>query len=229
MFINTFNDELRQKITKKNLLSYLIGLMLIIAFITIARGSYMVLKAHVAQYLLAQAWQTHSTNDKNHISQKDKGTKVKPWSWADFYPVAKLRFDGMDITQIVLSNDSGQALAFGPGLNQSLSADIDSNKEVVVISAHKDTHFSILKDLKLKDHITLTLKSGLKQTFTVNNMSVIDLETEQLVITRQNTIEGRKDEKNQNNKLIKELVLVTCYPFYGVGNDTKLRYVVYLT
>lgn len=229
MFINKLNKEVRQKITRKNLFSSLIWLMLIIAFISIAQGSYMVLKAHLAQYLLAQAWQTQSTDKKSHTTKKDKDTNVKPWPWADFYPVAKLSFDGIDITQIVLSNDSGQALAFGPGMNQLLGADIENNKEVVVISAHKDTHFSLLKDLKLNDQITLTLKSGLEQTFTVNNMLVIDLETEQLVITSQNMIEDRQYEKNQNNKLIKELVLVTCYPFSGMSNDTNLRYVVYLT
>jgi sortase A len=230
MFKNKFNDGFIYKIIRKNFSSYLILLMLIIAFISFAQGSYMFLKANVAQYLLNQAWEKQSIYEKSNTTNKAEGSQIKPWPWADFFPVAKLSFDRMKITQIVLNNDSGQALAFGPGVNQWLGTNIESNQEVVVIAAHNDTHFSILNDLQLNDNLTLTLKSGVKQTFTVNNTLVIDLKTQQLVMTTEQD-ENNKQASNHKpqDKLIKELILVTCYPFDGISNDSNLRYVVYLS
>lgn len=230
MFKNKFNDGFIPKIIRKSFSSYLILLMLIIAFISFAQGGYMLLKANVAQYLLNQAWEKQSIYEKSNTTNTAEGRQIKPWPWADFYPVAKLSFDRMKITQIVLNNDSGQALAFGPGVNQRLGTNIASNQEVVVIAAHNDTHFSILNDLQLNDNLTLTLKSGVQQTFTVDNTLVIDLQTQQLVMTIE---QGENHEQASNHKSqdkpIKELILVTCYPFGGISNDTNFRYVVYLS
>lgn len=209
-----FHRKTNQKISIK---SFITLLMIILAFISFSQWGYFLVKAQVAQYLLLQAW------------QEDKIESNKPWPWADFYPVAMLNFERFNEVQIVLNNDSGQALAFGPGLNQHINYSVESKPAVLVISAHNDTHFSLLKDLKLNDRISITLKSGETQHFNVNNISVIDLNTEQLVLSDNTGYEHKQGYAEQHETQIHELILVTCYPFNSVSSETNLRYVVKLS
>lgn len=197
-------------------------LCLFIAVISFAQGGYLLVKAHFAQYLLERAWhqQVVDFEPKTPIS-------VKPWPWADIYPVAKISFDRFNIEQVVLNNDSGQALAFGPGLYQGdLNYVHNQNENLYVISAHNDTHFSILQNLLLNDRVTISFASGISYSFKVDNITIIDTRTEQLVVL-QDQDHPADDYHNELNK--KELVLVTCYPFGGVSNQTSFRYVVHLT
>jgi len=48
---------------------------------------------------------------KHHASERE----VKPWSWADTWPVARIEVKRLHASAIVLAGSSGQALAFGPG------------------------------------------------------------------------------------------------------------------
>ena len=43
------------------------------------------------------------------------GSAVKPWSWADTWPVARIAVPRLGRHAIALAGSSGQALAFGPG------------------------------------------------------------------------------------------------------------------
>src|ERR1043166_2831899 len=72
--------------------------------VLIGQGAYIHAKALVAQVLLERAFaQTRAT-----------GKDVKPWSWADTWPVARLEFPRIGRSAIVLNGSNGQALAFGP-------------------------------------------------------------------------------------------------------------------
>lgn len=204
---------------KKKGLNYLMCICLCIAFISGARGGYILLKAHVAQYLLETTWQQQVNAFSDQLSPKRK-----PWSWADFYPVAQLSFDRFNIKQIVVNNDSGQALAFGPGLYQGDVHFSDSEKsDFYVVSAHNDSHFAILADLSLHDQVTLGFVSGIEYTFKVDNITIIDSSTEQLLIPN-----GELSEGADQLSYKKQLYLVTCYPFSAVSNQGDLRYVVHL-
>jgi sortase A len=200
------------KFKRKSIAYYATSLCLILSLVSFAQGGYLLLKANLAQHLLDKAWQETVDSDS-----KKKGN-IKPWPWADIYPVAKLRFDRFDIAQIVLNIDSGQALAFGPGLTFG-------NTNAFVISAHNDTHFSILSELKLNDNVTLTLKSGQTQIFNVQNIVIMDTKSEKLTL---DVTDEEYEHRAENKPMIKELVLVTCYPFGGISDETTLRYVVHL-
>ncbi|WP_159820449.1 class GN sortase [Colwellia sp. 20A7] len=209
----------------------LVALFLIIASTSFAMAGYMVIKAHLAQALLASTWQKQLISvDDDHSETKSKnkmGEVNKPWPWADFYPVAKLTFERFNLSHIVLNNDSGQALAFGPGLNQRADSGVEPGQSnVMVISAHNDTHFSILEELSVNDSVTLTLKTGNSSVFKVNKIAILDLATEQLVLLNKSNY---KNESSKEVVDIKELILVTCYPFGSVNNETSLRYVVHLS
>src|SRR5262249_48661497 len=43
------------------------------------------------------------------------GAPIKPWSWADTWPVARIEVPRLQASEIALAGASGQALAFGPG------------------------------------------------------------------------------------------------------------------
>ena len=63
----------------------------------IGQGSYIHAKAMVAQLLLESAWTETLSGNK----------EVKPWPWADTWPVARLRAPTLGISRIVLAGASG--------------------------------------------------------------------------------------------------------------------------
>jgi sortase A len=76
-----------------------------LGLVLLSQGLWIHAKALLAQVLLERAFaQTLAS-----------GQDVKPWSWADTWPVARLEFPRLGRTTIVLNGSSGQALAFGPG------------------------------------------------------------------------------------------------------------------
>ena len=83
---------------------------------------------------------------------------VKPWSWADTWPVARIEVHALGASAIVLAGSSGQALAFGPG-HVELTPDA-GERGTAVYSAHRDTHFRFLKDVAIGDEIAVTRRDG---------------------------------------------------------------------
>ena len=79
--------------------------LVITGIISTAEGSRIYLKAILAQYLLEAAWR--NTQNGAH--------KLKPWPWADTWPVARLSAKGGDVELLVLEGGSGRTLAFAPG------------------------------------------------------------------------------------------------------------------
>ncbi|WP_371378052.1 class GN sortase [Thalassotalea aquiviva] len=152
-------------------------------------------KASIAQVLLARSWHHH-----------DSGHLTKPWPWADTWAVAKIEFPSLKQEHIVLSNDSGHALAFGPGLN-GLSSKVGQSGNII-IGGHRDTHFSILQYLNPQEEIILRSKNNKVIHYQVSDIKVVD--------TRKDTIYRNSEDK---------LILVTCYPFEQ-SSQPHLRYVV---
>jgi len=164
----------------------------------VAHGAYIYAKAQLAQYLLAGAWQ-----ESRQIQQP-----VKPWSWADTWPVAKLEASAYDIDLIILAGDTGRTLAFGPGYNLASVRPGDTGNSI--ISAHRDTHFKFLQKLKLDDEIVIENQLGNRKRFAVSDIRIVD--------SRNTTIPV--------NSNIAMLTLVTCYPFDAIEAGGPLRYVV---
>jgi sortase A len=72
---------------------------------------------------------------------------------------------------IVLAGSSGQALAFGPGHLES-TADA-GERGVAVYSAHRDTHFRFLKDVRVGDEIAVTRRDGKVFRYRADSHSVV--------------------------------------------------------
>ena len=152
----------------------------------------------LAQVLLERAFAQSMTS----------GVPVKPWSWADTWPVARIEVPRLGASAIALKGASGQALAFGPGhLDNTPQA---GEEGTAVYAAHRDTHFSFLKDIKENDRIRITRRDGRIFSFRVTHMAV-----------------ARWDEAEIDTSAPGvHLVLATCFPFDAVTSG-PLRYLVY--
>ena len=164
----------------------------------LGKGGYIHAKALTAQVLLKYAWQKTLSGE----------TEVRPWPWADTWPIARLIVPEHNIDQIVLEGDTGTVLAFGPG--RMLWSALPGEEGNTIISGHRDTNFKFLKNIQSEDTIIIETKGGMKHTFIVENLTVakgdnisIPLETGSRLLT-----------------------LVTCYPFKSIKAATK-RFVVF--
>jgi sortase A len=167
-----------------------IGLAFVIA------GLMIPAKAAFAQHLLANAWQEAREGKK----------QAKPWPWADTWPIAKLTISGE--STLVLSDAAGESLAFGPS-HVSGSA-MPGTKGTSVISAHRDTHFEVLKKVKLGDVVTLERPDGLTLSYKIQKTRVL----------------SRPELSLPTDAGPDRLILVTCWPFDAVAPNTKKRFVV---
>ena len=172
----------------------LIGVMLF------GDGAYIHAKAWLAQVLLERAFAETIAS----------GRDVKPWSWADTWPVARIEVKRIGASTIVLAGSSGQALAFGPG-HVELTPDA-GERGVAVYSAHRDTHFSFLKNVSIGDEVAITRRDGKTFSYRVDRMSVVRFDS--------SGIDPLADGH--------ELVLSTCWPFDSV-TPGPLRYLVHAT
>ena len=192
-----------QKHTSK-LITIIIVILFSASLWQLALAGWIQGKAIIAQQLLNHSW--NQTLDD--LSNDKKPKPHKPWPWADTWPVAKLIVPQHHVEQIILAGDSGSSLAFGPG--HSFASATPNSAGTTVISAHRDTHFQFLKDIKINETVYL------QTTDKTTRYHVYDL---QVVDSRTYTIQGNTDNQT--------LVLVTCYPFAALTAGGSLRYLVF--
>src|SRR5919112_431706 len=77
----------------------------LVGLVLVGQGAWIHIKALLAQVLLERAFAATVVG----------GTAVKPWPWADTWPVARVELPRLGAGAVVLHGSSGQALAFGPG------------------------------------------------------------------------------------------------------------------
>jgi sortase A len=184
---------------RRNLSTVIIVVLFSIGLWQLASAGWIQGKAIIAQQLLKHAW---------HKTQLDTGQPHRPWPWADTWPVAKLTVPEYGIEQIILAGDSGSSLAFAPGY--SFASERPNTSGTTVISAHRDTHFRFLKDLKQDD--LLYIQSADKSVqYRVYDFQIVDSRTFTL-----------PDDADENT-----LLLVTCYPFDAITAGGPLRYLVF--
>jgi sortase A len=140
---------------------------------------------------------------------------VRPWPWADTWPVAELIIPRLGIRRIVLSGDSGRVLAFSPGYTEASA--LPGTQGKTVISGHRDTHFKFIQDIKRGDRIEILTSEG----------HFIYIVSEQVVVDqRYFRLDAKSGLQAEDQTTSSSLILVTCYPFDALqpgGND---RYIV---
>lgn len=191
----------RQWPAARQVLAQVLALSLVFAGVVLfGRGIYIHAKALLAQVLLERAFSESVAS----------GHLVKPWPWADTWPVARIAIERLNASTIVLAGSSGQALAFGPG-HVELTPDA-GERGVAVYSAHRDTHFSFLRDVAVGDEITVTRSDGKTFRYRADGMSVVRYDASGI------------DPRSGGY----ELVLTTCWPFDALTQG-PLRYVLHAT
>jgi sortase A len=178
--------------------SFLCYSFLLCGLVFIGKGLWIPIKAKLAQVLIADAWQKTLNGQQT----------VKPWPWADTWPVANLQWRSSGINLIVLAGTSGHALAFGPG--HMTASVMPGDPGSSVIAGHRDTHFAFLETVSLGDTLTVFNKKGNAQHFRITELLIINSETDQV----------------QFDRIGAQLILVTCYPFDAIDANGPMRYIV---
>jgi sortase A len=174
--------------------------LLLASVVLFGQGAYIHAKALLAQVLLQRAFTETIAS----------GHDVKPWSWADTWPVARIAIPRLNASTIVLAGSSGQALAFGPG-HVELTPDA-GERGVAVYAAHRDTHFRFLGDVAIGDDIAVTRRDGRTFHYRVTATSVVRFDASGI------------DPLGAGY----QLALSTCWPLDAI-TPGPLRYVVHAT
>ncbi|MSQ19242.1 MAG: class GN sortase [Betaproteobacteria bacterium] len=161
-------------------------------------GLYIHAKARFAQLLIASAW------TKTLAGQR----AVKPWSWADTWPVARIHAPATGSELYVLAGSDGRTIAFGPG--HMHGTPLPGHQGNSVIGGHRDTHFAFLRDLKHGDALTVQREDGELRHFRVNDLQVVD----------------KFDTHVASNTGPTRITLITCWPFNALQPGGRERYVV---
>ncbi len=178
-------------------LSVVAALALLLSLGTGFQASWIYGKAIAAQILLQHAWRQSLANKTPH----------KPWSWADMSTVARIDIPHIKRTLIVLSDASGEAMAFGPGL---AAGDVQlPAQSTIAIGGHRDTHLAFLEHLPIGAIINLENTAGDFIRYELLDKTVVDTRTQEMRVAQ-----------NQPG-----LVLITCYPFSARQTGGPLRLV----
>lgn len=164
----------------------------------VGEAGYIHLKAELAQHLVQKAWTETLTGE----------TEVRPWPWADTWPVARMQIPDLNVDLMVLAGASGRTLAFGPAHLESTAAPGTSGHSI--LSGHRDTHFAFLQKVEYGTEIRIQSPDGRWRTYTTTDRQIIDSRYARLA--------------SGNGEAA--LTLVTCYPFDSIVPGGPLRYLV---
>lgn len=176
----------------------LTALLLAVGAWQVGEGLWIHAKAWAAQALIARAW-TRTVSGE---------AKVRPWPWADTWPVARLSVPRLGVERYVLAGAHGAALAFGPGHAEGTAAPGAPGNSM--IGGHRETHFAFLAKLRRGDRIDIERPDGRRVTYRVSATEVRD---------RRDVSVARPSEPTR-------LTLVTCYPLDAWRAGGAQRYVL---
>lgn len=181
-------------------------LILLVAAVLIGLGLWHVGSAAVIH---AKAWLAQVLLERSWAATLAGAARVRPWPWADTWPVARLQAPDLGVDQIVLAGASGRTLAFGPGHLDGTAPPGSAGHSV--LSGHRDTHFHFLERLGAGSDLRVQRPDGAWRQYRVTGTEVIDARRARLA-------------PGDGTAL---LTLVTCYPFDAVRSGGPLRYVVF--
>ena len=173
--------------------------LVLVGGLLLGNGTWIHGKAWLAQQLVKHAWAETLAG----------GHPVRPWPWADTWPVAKLTVEGIDVEYYILSGATGNALAFGPGHYQGTA--LPGTGETSVIAGHRDTQFRFLENIAVGDLLLIENSEGKTIHYRVSDKAIFD---------------SRLQKMDMEDANINQIKLVTCYPFNAINPGGPLRMVV---
>jgi sortase A len=176
----------------------IIAILLTLGAWQAGRGLWIQAKAGVAQVLISRAWARTLAGEN----------AVKPWPWADTWPVAKLVVPRLGIERYVLAGADGSALAFGPGHADGTARPGEQGNSV--IGGHRDTHLAFLREVRPGDALIIERPDRARVTYRVGRAEILD----------------RRDIWAMHQAGPTRLTLITCYPFDALRAGGRQRYVL---
>jgi sortase A len=164
----------------------------------LGQAAYIAAKAELAQVLIGKAWQRTLAGER----------AVKPWPWADTWPVARLEAPDRDVNLFVLAGANGRTIAFGPGHVFGTANPGEAGNSA--IGGHRDTHLRFLKDVQVGERLIVERPDGHRVTYRVSDTRVVD--------------KSAVDVLDQSGR--DRLTLITCWPFDALRAGGPERYVV---
>ena len=183
---------------RKRVLPWLVAFLAFAGALQFGQGIYIHAKAQLAQVLLERAWQRTLAGE----------TAVRPWPWADTWPVARLVAPAQGADFLVLAGASGRTIAFGPGHVDGTPLPGAAGNSV--IGGHRDTHLAFLRNVKRGETITVERADGIRTDYRVIELDVLD----------------KRDTWVTKNEGPSRLTLITCWPFDALRAGGPQRYVV---
>lgn len=165
------------------------------------QGAYIQAKAWLAQILIERAWSS-TLAGRGH---------VKPWPWADTWPVARLIHERSRRSLYVLAGADGRTIAFGPG--HQFGTPLPGESGNSVIGGHRDTHLAFLRDVRRGQRFEIERADGVRVAYRVTDTLVLD----------------KRDAWLMKNEGPTRLTLVTCWPFDALRAGGSERYAVIAT
>jgi sortase A len=176
----------------------LIAILLAVGTWQAGRGIWVQAKAALAQVLIGRAWARTLGGE----------TAVRPWPWADTWPVAKLIVPRLGVERYVLAGADGSAMAFGPGHAAGTARPGEYGNSV--IGGHRDTHLAFLREVRPGDAIVIERPDRVRVTYRVGRSEILD----------------RREIWAMRQAGPTRLTLITCYPFDALRAGGPQRYVL---
>ena len=159
-------------------------------------------QAGAAGWIHAKAWLASGLIEDAWAEGRRTGAAVRPWPWADTWPVAELSAPRLAVRRVVLDGAHGEALAFGPGL----AVLHGEGPGLRLVAGHRDTHLAFVSDL-VEGDVLVFEDAGGPRRYRVVSTEVADAGTARIAPGD-------------------ALVLVTCWPLDAAAPRGPLRYVV---
>jgi sortase A len=197
----SFNKtEAKEPVIASRLIRYFLIVLSLVGLWHSAIAGKFYAKAWLAEQFIERAWQASLEGE----------SKVRPWPWADTWPIAEIHVPRLNIRQIILSGDSGRVLAFGAGFNESSA--LPGEPGLSIISGHRDTSFNFLKNIQEGDKLIIKNEQEVT-TYTVEELAIVDQRYFQI-------------DNQQMKEQHPSILLVTCYPFDALRAGGNKRFVV---
>ncbi|TGO03114.1 hypothetical protein PN36_12430 [Candidatus Thiomargarita nelsonii] len=119
------------------------------------------------------SWFAHSLLHTAWVREKASGQPVKPWPWANTWPIARISVPHLDIEQFILSQagEGMSVFALGHSTNSVLPGEIGNS---VLNIYHRDTFVGFLKKLRKGDELVLESLGSGRWHYQVLDIRIVD-------------------------------------------------------
>jgi sortase A len=199
------------------------GVTLLVVFAAALVYRSILSRVALAQFDQAQAALTQRGAEPNVEVQGHAGVEVRLWSRnriGDYRkslfmkidpPLAVLRLDRLRIRVPVFAGTGDLVLNRGAGWITGTARPGAAGNSNIGIAGHRDGFFRAFKNIRVGDAIEL-LTTGLVSRYAVSSFEIVDPDKVEVLRPRG----------------VPSLTLVTCYPFYFLGDAPK-RFIVHAT